>query len=288
MTSAFLTLENVSYRYPDGSPALDNCSLKVRRGSRTALLGANGAGKTTLFLHLNGIFRPSDGQVLCNGIPLDYSRAGMRKHRSQVGLVFQNPDSQLFSANVREDVSFGPMNMGIEDGEVRKRVEESLLAVGMNKYADRPVHNLSFGQKKRVCIAGVLAMHPEILLLDEPMAGLDANMQEELMAILDRLHAAGITIIIATHDLDFAYGWGDDGIVMEAGRLLAEGAPTKILLRDDVQSALGGTPFVAEITRQLLLIGIDLRDNEYLPRSKSELLLAISALTTQARRERTP
>jgi len=288
MTSAFLTLENVSYRYPDGSPALDNCSLNVRRGSRTALLGANGAGKTTLFLHLNGIFRPSAGQVLCNGIPLDYSRAGMRKHRSLVGLVFQNPDSQLFSANVREDVSFGPMNMGIEECEVRKRVEESLLATGMNKYANRPVHNLSFGQKKRVCIAGVLAMHPEILLLDEPMAGLDANMQGELMVILDRLHAAGITIIIATHDLDFAYGWGDDAIVMEAGRLLAAGAPTKILLRDDVQSALGGTPFIAEITRQLLLIGIDLRGNEYLPRSKSELLLAIAAQATHTKQERTP
>ena len=287
MTSAFLALENVSYRYPDGSPALDNCSLKVRRGSRTAVLGANGAGKTTLFLHLNGILRPSAGQILCDGIPLDYSRVGMRKLRSLVGLVFQNPDNQLFSANVREDVSFGPMNMGLEEREVRRRVEESLVAVGMTKYADRPVHNLSFGQKKRVCIAGVLAMHPEILLLDEPMAGLDAMMQGELMAILGRLHAAGITIIIATHDLDFAYGWGDDAIVMEAGQLLAEGAPTEILLRDDVQSALGGTPFVAEITRQLLLIGIDLRGNEYLPRSRRELLLAISALATDTKQERT-
>jgi len=288
MTDAFLILQNVSYRYPDGTSALDNCSMKVRRGSRTAVLGANGAGKTTLFLHLNGILRPSSGQVLYGGIPLDYSRAGMRKLRSLVGLVFQNPDNQLFSASVREDVSFGPMNLGLEEREVRKRVEESLLSVGMTESADRPVHNLSYGQKKRVCIAGVLAMRPEILVLDEPMAGLDAAVQGELMTVLDRLHAAGMTIIIATHDLDFAYEWGDDCIVLEAGRLLAEGAPTEILLRDDVQSALGGAPFVAEITRRLHLIGIDLRDNGYMPRSKRELLSAISAETIETEQESTP
>lgn len=281
MSDAFLTVQNVFYRYPDGTAALDNCTLKVRRGSRTAVLGANGAGKTTMFLHLNGILRPSVGHVLCSGIPLDYSRAGLKKLRSLVGLVFQNPDSQLFSASVREDVSFGPMNMGLAESEVRKRVEESLRVVGMADSADRPVHNLSYGQKKRVCIAGVLAMRPEIIVLDEPMAGLDAAMQEELLSVLERLHSAGMTIVIATHDLDFAYGWADDGIVMAAGRLLANGAPTEILLRDDVQSALGGTPFVAEIIRRLLLLGIDLRDNGYLPRSKSDLLSAISAQIKQ-------
>ncbi|MFZ4855106.1 MAG: energy-coupling factor ABC transporter ATP-binding protein [Desulfuromonadaceae bacterium] len=281
MSDALLTVQNVSYRYPDGTTALDNCSLKVRRGSRTAVLGTNGAGKTTMFLHLNGILRPSAGQVLCSGAPLEYSRAGMKKLRSLVGLVFQNPDSQLFSASVREDISFGPMNMGLTEREVRTRVEEALLAVGMTESADRPVHNLSYGQKKRVCIAGVLAMKPEIVVLDEPMAGLDTAMQEELMTVLNRLHSAGMTIIIATHDLDFAYGWADDVIVMEAGRLLAQGAPMELLLRDDVQSALGGAPLVAEITRRLLLIGIDLRDNGYLPRSKGELLQAITAQTKQ-------
>ena len=285
VTENILTFQNVSYRYPDGTAALDNCSLTIRRGSRTAVLGANGAGKTTLFLHLNGILRPSAGQVLCNGVTLDYSRTGMRKLRSLVGLVFQNPDSQLFSASVREDVSFGPMNMGLAESEVRTRVEESLLAVGMVESSDKPVHNLSYGQKKRVCIAGVLAMKPEILVLDEPMAGLDAAMQEELMTVLNRLHAAGMTIIIATHDLDFSYGWADDGIVMEAGRLLAQGTPAEILIRDEVQNTLGGAPLVADIIRRLHLIGIDLRDKGYLPRSKSELLMAISAQST---RESTP
>ena len=282
MTDAILTLENVSYRYPDATRALDSCSLTIRRASRTVVLGVNGAGKTTMFLHLNGILRPSAGQVLYAGIPLDYSRAAMRTLRSRVGLVFQNPDSQLFSASVREDVSFGPMNLGLEEAEVRLRVEESLLAVGMTESADRPVHNLSYGQKKRVCIAGVLAMRPEILVLDEPMAGLDAAMQEELMIVLEQLHTAGMTIIIATHDLDFAYGWADEALVMEGGRLLAHGSPAEILLRDDVQGSLGGAPLVAEISRRLSLIGIDLRDKGYLPRSKSDLLKAIA---TQTRRE---
>jgi cobalt/nickel transport system ATP-binding protein len=283
MKDAILTLENVSHRYPDGTHALNNCSLAIRRNSRTAVLGVNGAGKTTMFLHLNGILRPSAGRVLCGGMPLDYSRNGMRTLRSQVGLVFQNPDSQLFSASVREDISFGPMNMGLAEADVRKRVEEALLAVGMTELADRPVHNLSYGQKKRVCIAGVLAMQPDILVLDEPMAGLDAAMQEELMAVLDRLHSAGMTIIIATHDLDFAYGWADENIVLQAGGVLAHGAPEEIFLRNDVQKTLGAYPLVAEISRSLSLIGIDLRDKGYLPRSKSELLRAINA---QAKRER--
>jgi cobalt/nickel transport system ATP-binding protein len=279
VTDPILKLEDVSYRYPDGTRALDACSLTIRRGTRTAVLGANGAGKTTMFLHLNGILRPSAGQVSWDGTPLDYSRNGMRKLRTRVGLVFQNPDSQLFSASVREDVSFGPMNLGLEKAVVRQRVEEALLAVGMVDSADKPVHNLSYGQKKRVCIAGVLAMEPEIVVLDEPMAGLDAAMQEELTTVLERLHASGMTIIIATHDLDFAYGWADEAIVLDSGRLLAEGGPTEILVREDVRNTLGATPLVAELIRSLSLIGIDLRDKGYLPRTKSELLKSIAALT---------
>lgn len=281
MTGAALTLDGVSYRYPDGTPALSDCSLQIRRGSRTAVLGANGAGKTTMFLHLNGILRPSAGQVYRDGVPLDYSRSGMKRLRSQVGLVFQNPDSQLFSASVREDVSFGPMNMGLAETEVRLRVEEALLAVGMAENADKPVHNLSYGQKKRVCIAGVLAMQPEVVVLDEPMAGLDAAMQDELTAVLNLLQKNGMTIIIATHDLDFAYGWADEAIVLQSGRLLATGIATDILTQENVCKALGARPLVAEINRRLSLIGIDLRDIEYMPRTKRELLQAISSHTRQ-------
>lgn len=281
MSNALISFNEVSYRYPDGSSALNDCSLTIRRGTRTAVLGANGAGKTTMFLHLNGILRPSVGHVCWEETPLDYNRRGMRDLRSRVGLVFQNPDSQLFSASVREDVSFGPMNLGLEKKIVQERVAAALLAVGMTDSADKPVHNLSYGQKKRVCIAGVLAMQPEVLVLDEPMAGLDAAMQTELTVILERLHASGMTIIIATHDLDFAYGWADEVFVLQSGRLMAHGLPTVILQQEDVQNELGAAPLVAEITRTLSLIGIDLRDKGYLPRSKSELLKAITAQSRQ-------
>ncbi len=282
MSTAILTLMDVSYRYPDGTRALDNCSLMIRRGTRTAVLGANGAGKTTMFLHLNGILRPSAGELQWEGTSFSYKRSELQKLRSKVGLVFQNPDSQLFSASVREDISFGPMNLGLPEKVVRERVEEALRMVGMSESADKPVHNLSYGQKKRVCIAGVLAMQPEVIVLDEPMAGLDGTMQEELTTVLDQLHSAGMTIIIATHDLDFAYGWAEEAIVLQSGRLLAHGAPTEILLQKDVQKELGAVPLVAEISRSLFLLGIDLRDNGYLPRSKSELL---QALTAQIRQE---
>lgn len=277
MSDSILKLDNVSYRYGDGTRALNNCSLPIKHGKRTAVLGSNGAGKTTMFLHLNGILRPAAGVVLCDGLPLDYSRSGLRSLRSRVGMVFQNPDNQLFSASVREDVSFGPMNLGLEKAIVRQRVETALAAVGITAAADKPVHNLSYGQKKRVCIAGVLAMRPDIVVLDEPMAGLDATMQDELTAILEQLHSNGMTIVVATHDIDFAYGWADEVIVMDEGQLFAHGSPTGILQRKDVQAKLGAAPLAAEITRQLSLLGIDLRDKEYQPRSKSELLKAITA-----------
>ena len=216
-----LELVDVGFRYPDGNVGLDGCSLAIARGERHALIGANGAGKTTLFQHANGLLRPQQGAVRYAGDNLDYSREGLRRLRSDVGLVFQNPDQQLFSASVREDVSFGPLNLGLDMAVARVRVEAALAAVGMTAYADRPVHNLSFGQKKRVCIAGVLAMEPRLLILDEPMAGLDHMMRVELQTVLDRLHEQGITLLLATHDVDFAYRWADRIHLMTAGRCAA-------------------------------------------------------------------
>ena len=219
---------SLSHRYADGSLGLDGCSLAIRRGSRNALLGANGSGKTTLLMHCNGLLQPSAGSLRFAGAPLDRSRAGLAALRRRVGLVFQNPDQQLFSASVIEDVSFGPLNLGLDEATVRGRVAEALAAVGMSEQAKRPVHHLSFGQKKRVCIAGVLAMQPEVLLLDEPMAGLDAAMQHELLAVLDRLAGQGITIVLSTHDVDFAYRWADDIHLLAAGRCLASFAAVEL------------------------------------------------------------
>lgn len=219
---------SLSHRYADGSLGLDGCSLAIRRGSRNALLGANGSGKTTLLMHCNGLLQPSAGSLRFAGAPLDRSRAGLAALRRRVGLVFQNPDRQLFSASVVEDVSFGPLNLGLDEATVRGRVGEALAAVGMVEHANRPVHHLSFGQKKRVCIAGVLAMQPEVLLLDEPMAGLDAAMQHELLAVLDRLAGQGITIVLSTHDVDFAYRWADDIHLLAAGRCLSSFAAVEL------------------------------------------------------------
>ncbi|MDR1367895.1 MAG: ATP-binding cassette domain-containing protein [Candidatus Accumulibacter sp.] len=216
-----LEFERVSFTYSDGQPGLSACSLTIREGSRNALIGANGAGKTTLFLHANGLFRPQAGCVRYSGQSVDYSRAGLRRLRSDVGLVFQNPDQQLFSASVFEDVSFGPLNLGLDPESVRERVEAALDAVRMSGFSDRLAHNLSFGQRKRICIAGVLAMRPRLLILDEPMAGLDHAMRKDLLSVLDGMHERGITLFLATHDIDFAYRWADRIHLMAAGCCVA-------------------------------------------------------------------
>ncbi|MDA8430454.1 MAG: ABC transporter ATP-binding protein [Geobacteraceae bacterium] len=259
-TDPILEVQAVRFRYPDGSVGLDGCSLAIQRGSRTALLGANGAGKSTLFLHLNGILRPMSGAVLFEGLPVDYGRQGLHHLRSRVGLVFQNPDRQLFSARVREDISFGPLNLGLDAGTVRNRVEEALLAVGMTACADKPVHNLSFGQKKRVCIAGVLAM------------------QAELAQILDRLHAEGMTVIIATHDMDYAYQWADVLAIMDTGICAASWDAAQLPAYLDQLEGFGvGVPRVAEMHKALAACGLFGPD---LPavRSHSELLDAIAKM----------
>ena len=254
--SPLLEFENVTFRYPDGNVGLDGCSLTIGKGSRNALIGANGAGKTTLFQHANGLLRHQTGAIRYADQPLDYSRGGLRTLRSAVGLVFQNPDQQLFSASVQEDVSFGPLNLGLDMDTVRQRVKDALSAVRMAEYADRPVHNLSFGQKKRVCIAGVLAMEPQLLILDEPMAGLDHAMRQELLAVFDHLHSQGITLLLATHDIDFAYRWADRIHVMTGGQCTAAFDATDF---PDNAHALAAAdlpvPGIIDLHRQLVASG---------------------------------
>ena len=266
-----LELDQVDFRYPDGAVGLAHCSLAIERGSRNALIGANGSGKTTLFQHCNGLLRPQSGVVRYAGKPLDYGRGGLRELRSRVGLVFQNPDHQLFSASVAEDVSFGPLNLGLDSPTVRQRVAAALAAVGMAGHADKAVHNLSFGQKKRVCIAGVLAMEPELLVLDEPMAGLDQRMRSELLAVLDGLQAQGITLLLATHDIDFAYRWAERIHLIDAGACTASLDAADLANADDALSALGmPLPIVVEVHRALTAQG--LLPNDPAPRSHGELL----------------
>ncbi len=224
-----LSLDGAHYAYRGGVPALRGLDLEVPAGCRLAVLGANGAGKTTALLHLNGSLRPSAGTVRINGRPARYDRAGLRVWRTTVGLVLQDPDDQLFAGTVFEDVSFGPMNLGLDRAEVRLRVEEALAEMEMGGLADRPIHMLSHGQRRRAALAGVLAMRPQALVLDEPTAGLDARGARSLFASLDRLVTAGRSVVYSTHDTDLAYAWSDRVVILEHGAAIANGGSEQVL-----------------------------------------------------------
>lgn len=274
-----LETREVDFSYPDGTRALHGLNIGFARGRRTALLGRNGAGKSSLFALLNGIERPASGTVLFAGAGLDYSRAGLRELRRKVGIVFQDPDTQLFSASIREDISFGPLNLGLSTEEVRGRVTEVLKAVGLSALADRPTHALSYGEKKRACIAGVLAMRPEVLVLDEPTAGLDQPMCRDLLTLLNDLHSKGITIILATHDVDLAYAWADDIRVLDRGELIFSGATTDEQAATRILPPLGlQPPWVFELWQMLREKG--LATEASMPYSREQLMQRLLALKT--------
>ena len=233
MNPAIETRE-LCYAYEDGTTALDHITLSARRGSVTGILGANGAGKSTLFLNLNGVFTPKSGQVLLDGQPVKYDRKGLAALRRRVGIVFQDPDDQLFSADVYRDVSFGGVNLGLEPEEVCRRVEGALERTGTSALRDRPTHALSYGQKKRVAIAGVLVMEPEVLILDEPTAGLDPQGVTEIMRLLVQLRdSLGMTILIATHDMDIVPLYCDYAYLLSGGRVILEGRPEELFAQPE-------------------------------------------------------
>jgi cobalt/nickel transport system ATP-binding protein len=222
-----LEVRGLAFAYPDGHQALYGVDLTVRRGERVALLGPNGAGKTTLVLHLNGILTPGRGSVAVGGLPV--AKEHLREIRRRVGIVFQDPDDQLFLPTVGEDVAFGPANFGLRGAELATRVDEALAAVGMAEHRDRAPHHLSFGQRRRVAVATVLAMRPEILVLDEPSSNLDPAARRELAAILRGLP---VTVLMVTHDLPYAMELCERSAILDEGRIVADG-PTAALLTDD-------------------------------------------------------
>ena len=219
-------LEHLHFRYPDGTEALRGIDMHIARGEKVALLGPNGAGKSTLMLHLNGIYRPTHGSVRVAGMNVSDETIG--RVRAEVGLVFQDPDDQLFSPTVWEDVAFGPIHMGLDAGAVHDRVEAALAAVGALDLATRPPMRLSIGQRKRVALATVLSMEPSILVFDEPSAGLDPRGRRELIELLGTLRQ---TLIVSTHDLELARAAFPRSIVMGGGRIVAD-APAGELLDD--------------------------------------------------------
>ncbi|GAB2576759.1 putative ABC transporter ATP-binding protein [Paractinoplanes abujensis] len=225
-----LRVEGLHFAYPDGTPALHGVDLTLAPGERVALLGPNGAGKTTLVLHLNGILHGGAGTIDVAGARVDPSdRAGLAEVRRRVGLVFQDPDDQLFMPTVAEDVAFGPQNLGVRGPELKERVDEALAAVGMSEHRDQVPHHLSFGQRRRVAVATVLAMRPEILVLDEPSSNLDPASRRELAEILEPLP---VTVLMVTHDLPYALQLCPRAVILDAGRIVADG-PTADILTDE-------------------------------------------------------
>lgn len=265
-------IDGLTHQFADGTFALNELSLTIKHGKKIALLGNNGAGKSTLFLHLNGLLQPTAGTIRFKGKKMKYDRKSLLSLRKQVGIVFQDPDSQLFSANVQQDISFGPMNLGWDRMKVQEKVNWAMAQTEVTELKDRPSHFLSIGQKKRVAIAGILAMEPDVWLLDEPTAGLDPYFSRQIMALLDSIHDTEKTIILSTHDVNLAYQWADEVVVMNDGKVIYQGDPISVFHDEDVllQAHLE-KPWVFEMF-QALLQSRSAAERDFFPRTKEELL----------------
>ena len=229
--------KDITYEYPDGTKALENVNFVAEEGKIVALLGPNGAGKSTLFLHFNGILRPSSGSVVIDGETVSYDKKDLMRIRQKVGIVFQNPDDQLFAPTVLEDVAFGPMNMGLSKEEVESRVKEALFRVSMEGFEKKPPHHLSGGQKKRIAIAGILAMKPKIMVLDEPTSGLDPKGASQILRLLYQLNKEGMTIVISTHDVDLVPLYASRVYIISEGKIIKEGTAPEVF--EDVKTIRG-------------------------------------------------
>jgi len=246
-----LQARNIQYKYHDGTYALCGASLDIKKGELLAILGPNGSGKTTLLKHLNGLLKPMGGEILLERKPLaQYSSKDIFQ---KVGIVFQDPNDQLFAPSVKEDVAFGPLNLDLSKDEIANRVDEALSLVSMTLHANKAVDALSFGQKKRVCIAGVLAMKPEILVLDEPTCGLDPAGVTSIMTLLKDLNRKhGITIIMATNTVDLVPVYMDRLAIMYHGEVLRVGTPEYVFSdTDEIKHACLELPQVAQLMQTL-------------------------------------
>ena len=273
MSHRTLTADGLVVGYERGRRVLDGASLSVPAGRRLALLGANGSGKTTLLRCLSGALVPARGRVTLDGAELRHTRHGLRAHRQVVQLVLQDPDDQLFSASVAQDVSFGPLNLGLDEDAVRERVAEALRLLAVEHLAGRPTHQLSYGERKRVAIAGAVAMRPCVLLLDEPTAGLDPSAVAEALAALTRLQESGSTVVMSTHDVDLALRWADE-VAVVVDRAVVQGRPQEVLGDDDLLArARLDRPWALTVGARLRELGL-LADGP-LPRDAGSLLAAL-------------
>lgn len=250
-SQTILSVNINSFKYPDGTVALSDISLEIKRGEFIGILGSNGSGKTTLLKIMDGLFKDFEGNILLDGVNI--KKLSPKEIYRKAGLVFQNPDEQLFATTVFEDVAFGPMNMGFSENEVVSRVNNALKYVEMDGYAKKSIHNLSFGQKKRVCIAGLLAMGHEILLLDEPTAGLDPMGEHKMMNLLTKLNKEnGVTIVMATHSVDLVPLFLDRLYILSRGRIVRGGIPEDVFRTpEDMSNVKLRLPQIAELIYRL-------------------------------------
>jgi cobalt/nickel transport system ATP-binding protein len=249
MSEYLLEFEEVYYQYIGAQDtALNGLTLKIPKNKRCALIGQNGCGKTTFFLLANGLYQPQKGQIKWLGQPLKYDRKSLVELRQNVGLIFQDPEHQLVASTVEEDISYGLCNLGLPEREIKQRVGEALQEFGLTELATRPVHHLSLGQKKRVSIADVMVLRPQLLLLDEPTAYLDRLHTRNLLTTLKNIHSSGTTILMASHDLDLVYRWADWIFIVDNGRLILEGKPHDVFMQKEILEELQlGVPLVYEM-----------------------------------------
>ena len=258
MADIHLETKNLSFTYHDGTKALKNVNIQIKKGEKIAIMGPNGAGKSTLFSHFNGLTEPTSGHVEVEGEKIIFEREELLKVRQKVGIVFQDPNDQLFAPTVKEDVAFGPMNLGLEYEEVEKRIKESLEMVGMSGFEDKTPHHLSGGQQKRVAIAGIVAMRPDIMILDEPTAGLDPEGVDKVLDILDNLNKEGMSIVISSHDIEMVNQFADKIFVLYDGEIIAEGDKNQIFSdKELLKKAHLKAPITTEILYNLKEKGLD-------------------------------
>lgn len=269
MSEPIITFKQVSFQYADGTMALNQINLSIEKGKKIALIGNNGAGKSTLFLLLNGILKPTSGSILFNGMKLAYKRKEIQQLRQQVGIVFQNPETQLFSSSVYDDIKFGPKNLDLLPEEIERRVNEVMILTDTELLKDKPPHFLSIGQKKRVAIAGIVAMNPDLMVLDEPTAGLDPYYSNRMMDLLEDIHHENQTILLSTHNVNLAYEWADEVIILNNGHLLTQGTAVEVFKKREIlEKSHLQVPWMMEVFERFY--GTNITIEKY-PRSKEQL-----------------
>ncbi len=265
-----IEVKNLTHTYSAGSAfqatAIRNVSLTINDGEFIAVIGHTGSGKSTLVQHLNGLLKPTSGQILVDGEDLNGEKVDRRRVRQKVGLVFQYPEYQLFEETVAKDIAFGPKNQGLTPEEIDVRVRRAMAWVHLDydKYADRSPFELSGGQMRRVAIAGVLAMEPKVLILDEPTAGLDPQGRDRILAMVKDLHKSGVTVVMVSHSMDDVARLATRLLVMNRGQLVATGTPREIFRQVDMMESIGlGVPEAAKLCAMLRAKGLQLPDDVY-------------------------